>query len=160
MGTGYFTENLAFVHTEKAKRGNEICCWDRNLKQWELQLKIRPWNTAVMTFHFFSVMLILKSVLVFWRQKEFILYKWNLQNGSEKWPQYMQFSITKGNHGLSVAKMRGLFMGYRRPPTATSQPGCAIPLPWSSDSLFNKTQSLPLLCRTAKKRVGFPADQQ
>lgn len=163
MGSGYFTENLAFVHTEKAEHGNEICCWNVNLKQWELQLKIKPWSTAIMIFHLFSVMLMLNSCfLVFWRQKVFILCKWSFQNCSEKWPQHMQFSITEGNHGLSVAKMRGFFVAYGRLPTAIRQPGCAIPLPWSSHSLLNKTQSLPLLPRTAKKgfnRVGFPAVQ-
>lgn len=171
MGTGYFTENLAFVNTEKAEHGNEICCCDVNLKQWELQLKIRPWNTAIMTFHFFSVMLILNSFLVFWRQKIhlymylyvliniYILYKWNLQSCCEKWPQHMQFSITEGNHGLSVAKTRGFFMTYGRPPTAISQPGCAIPLPQTSDSLFNKTQSLSLLSGAAKRdcKSGLPS---
>lgn len=76
VGSGYFTENLDFVHTEKVEQGNEICCQDVSLKQWALQFKMRPWNAAIMTFHFFSVMLILSSFVVFWRQKVFILYEW------------------------------------------------------------------------------------
>lgn len=31
-----------FVHTEKLKKGKEICCQDVNLKQRALQLKIKP----------------------------------------------------------------------------------------------------------------------
>lgn len=122
---GFFTETLAFVHTEKVEQGNKTCCWNVNLKQWALQLKIRPWNTAIVTFHLFSVMLILNNFLVFWRQKVFILCKWIFQNCREKSPQHMQFSIIEWDMGYQWPN----FLAYGSPPTAISQAGRAIPLP-------------------------------